>query len=161
MASTLSRATLGTPFKATSQKVDNTAPVPTRDIPSSILVMTHKLEELSSLNDNWDSYGAKRPSQSALLGAMRWASELFSPFTPDPDVFPMANGNVQLEWSQHGMDIELEISSISTCIAYVCDLRTQDEWEDKFIYDITRLARVVTELSDRNKQRHQQAAIRH
>lgn len=123
--------------------------------PPSIKEVCRKIEQLASLEDNWDSYGASRPTRHALTGALRWAYDLFTESTPTPDVFPLPNGNVQLEWSQGQMDIEIEIISISTCKAIIDDLLNDEEpQEQMFTYDLNTLATAMKELSDRSKTGH-------
>ena len=120
--------------------------------PYAIQHTVDKLNELSSLKDNWDSYGALAPSKQALIGTMQLINDLFTGSTPSPDVFPVANGSIQLEWSMHNMDIEIEI--VKNNLIRVCyeELATGEDFEREFSYDLTELAAIIDDLSDRHSQ---------
>lgn len=109
------------------------------------------IEELAELVDNWDGRGAVAPTETAVRGAFRWVGELFRGDTPKPDIFPVPNGNIQLEWSCFGLDIEIEIASISTCyVSFEDHQEGGEEWERKFTYDIGQLSHVMTLLGERS-----------
>jgi hypothetical protein len=40
---------------------------------------------------------------------------------PDPSVFPLANGGVQLEWTAGSVELDLEIEPDGTSGVFVCD----------------------------------------
>lgn len=120
--------------------------------PFSTNYVSFMVDQLSTLEDNWDSYGGHKPTPQALTGAVRWAYELFVENTPVPDVFPLANGNIQIEWSQSGLDIEIEVTSISTCNLVAEDYRSElEEVNGKtFVYQIKELVEWVDVLSARS-----------
>lgn len=60
------------------------------------------LEALAVLEDGWDSYGGKKPTDAAL----KTASEIY--------FVPVADGGVQLEMHSGGMDIEISINPDGT-----------------------------------------------
>lgn len=110
-----------------------------------------KLQDLTQLPENWDSYGALAPTKDALLGAVQLAMELFDERTPAPDVFPVPNGNIQFEWACLGLDIEIEIASNRKCVACFEDLASGENWERTFTFDLTELRSVISELTARNQ----------
>lgn len=110
-----------------------------------------KIEQVGALEDNWDSYGARRPTTKAVIGAAELAAELLESGMPEPHVFPMPNGNIQFEWSCHSMDIEIEIKSRTSCVALVEYLDTQEEWEEGFEFDFIKLREAISELAKRAK----------
>lgn len=123
-------------------------------IPRVITEAIAKLQVLTQLGGNWDSYGALAPTRDALLGAIQLAMDLFEERTPVPDVFPTPNGNIQFEWSHLGLDIEIEIESNRRCIACFENLETGENWEKIFTFDLTDLRQAIAELSARNQQQN-------
>ena len=121
-----------------------------RVVPPSVSRVVEKAKEFLTLNDNWDSYGARKTSPDAVVAAVRWASELFQEETPTPDVFPVPNGNVQIEWSCYDLEIEIEIESITKCSVFFEDLRSNESWEEEFSYDIRKLVAIISELNERH-----------
>lgn len=121
-----------------------------RVVPPAVSHVAEKVKEFLTLQDNWDSYGARKTSPDALVAAVRWASELFQEETPIPDTFPVPNGNVQIEWSCYDLEIEIEIESITKCSVFFEDLRTNESWEEDFSYDIGKLVAIISELNERN-----------
>ena len=111
-----------------------------------------KLESLSGLEDDWDSYGAKAPREAVFIGAAAWIMDIFLDETPIPDVFPVPNGNIQIEWSQGGLDIEIEVISHSRCRVSYEDLENgANSWEEEVGFDISKLSQAIIELTDRSQ----------
>jgi len=110
-----------------------------------------KLIQLANLDDNWDSYGAKKPDTVALIAATDLAHELFGGYTPIPDVFPVPNGNIQLEWSIYNLELEIEVKNGTSCSAYFHDLDTGVEWDRNFTYRLADLLEVIDILTKRNE----------
>ncbi len=76
--------------------------------------LINKAVEFLELKENWDSYGANIISEEAVYGVKFFVeSFLFHPLIPLPDIFPVPNGNIQLEWSIYDLDIEIEIHSVN------------------------------------------------
>ncbi len=119
--------------------------------PLPIITTHEKVAELTQLGDNWDGYGALSPTKEALIGAMQLAMELFEEGTPLPDVFPVPNGNIQLEWSCFGFDLEIEVISNRKLIACFDNLATDESWEKPFTFELTELRKVIEELTLRNQ----------
>lgn len=119
--------------------------------PWAITSTLKKVTELSQLADNWDGYGALSPTKEALIGAVELALELFEEGTPLPDVFPVPNGNIQLEWSCFGLDLEIEVISNRRLIACFDDLASSESWERSFTFELTKLRAVIEELTLRNQ----------
>ena len=72
--------------------------------------MHKKLEELRELGPNWDSYGGKRITGSAISQAGILLALLKAIGVDDPFIVPMSNGGIAFEWHQEGQDLEIEIS---------------------------------------------------
>lgn len=67
------------------------------------------LVRLKRLCDNWDGEGSPRPSAIALDSASELLVSLPFEDLPTPFVSPTSLGGVQLEWTQHGRELEIEI----------------------------------------------------
>jgi hypothetical protein len=119
-------------------------------IPLSIKETVTKLNELSELSNNWDSYGALSPSKKSFIGAMQLANDLFETNTPTPDIFPVPNGNIQFEWSIYGFDLEIEVAGSNSYLTSFENLNSGDEFDEKFTYDLTKLRTVLGDLTRNN-----------
>ena len=72
--------------------------------------MHPKLIELSLLENNWDSYGAKSITASALAKADLFLNALQAIQAVEPSIVPTNHSGIALEWHRNGYDIEIEIS---------------------------------------------------
>ncbi len=68
-----------------------------------------KLNQLLQLERNWDALGAMQVSETAALTAIRWLDLLSDDETFSPQIFPLPNGGVQVEWLAGGESLEIEI----------------------------------------------------
>lgn len=68
-----------------------------------------KLKELSELRDNWDSYGSRPIQQKASETAAKLLTETAKVRLPEPQIFPVPGGGLQLEWDNAKGELELEI----------------------------------------------------
>lgn len=82
----------------------------------SLLVATQKVDEIAQLPDDWDSYGALRPSGTAISMAHKLVVQLWTELGDTVDeaavpwtIAPLADGGVQLEWRGSGGAVEVEI----------------------------------------------------
>jgi hypothetical protein len=71
--------------------------------------MQDRLNELLRLPDGWDGYRANAVDLHAALGAADVALTVGATTTLPPQVFPLANGGIQLEWHAAGQSVEIEI----------------------------------------------------
>ena len=63
-----------------------------------------RLASLAELPDGWDSYGGRKPDQTALLIARTITSRV-------PSINPSGDGSVVLEWHEDGFDLEIWIEA--------------------------------------------------
>lgn len=68
-----------------------------------------KLTRFLFFEPNWDSYGGQRIDIECVAAALRVLDKITDRETPEPDVVPTSNGGVQFEWSEKGIEIEIEI----------------------------------------------------
>jgi hypothetical protein len=107
----------------------------------------HRLRELSVLEENWDSYGARPLRAEAAIFAMLVLGNAMRPTTPCPQLVPLPDGGVQLEWHEKGIDLELSISA-----PYRCELWSKIDGVEKtvlLIADFTPFERALDELARR------------
>ena len=69
-----------------------------------------KLNELLSLEEDWDSYGGKRIREDCVIAAIRLLMDCMGDSSIMPLIVPGPKGTIQLEW--HLNDIELEIECL-------------------------------------------------
>lgn len=68
-----------------------------------------KLEELSKLPENWNSYGSPAIDQKVIEVTANLLSDLAKLQMPEPEIFPVSGGGIQLEWENSNCGLELEI----------------------------------------------------
>lgn len=100
-----------------------------------------RLNELSKLNDNWyEGYG-KAPKNELLNKFGEYFKLYYNLRLPLPSIFPTIDGNIQLEWSNNSIEINLEVNLSQLDAEYLhtnldiinekkLDLSSKDGWED-------------------------------
>lgn len=75
------------------------------------------LRELSRLQPNWDSYGASPPTRLAITLAKHLLTETnnilgqYAGHRVQPElIVPLADGGVQIEWSSHMGELDIQVS---------------------------------------------------
>lgn len=68
-----------------------------------------KISELAQLPENWDGYGSLPIQQPAIEQSADVLSILSNLDLPDPQIFPVPGGGVQLEFRQASRELEIEI----------------------------------------------------
>jgi hypothetical protein len=80
-----------------------------------------KINQILSLKDDWDSYGAPQISRESLLPIMQVLSAVMTDKTSAPAVVPTSDGGIQLEWHQNGLDFEIESAPNGELTVFVED----------------------------------------
>lgn len=71
-----------------------------------------KLDHISALNDNWDGYGAEPLPERLIISA----GELIRKLRIQPEIFPTADGTIQIEYEKDNGDyLEFQFSGNGTC----------------------------------------------
>ena len=116
----------------------------TGDEPNWLFSTLDKLQAVSSLPENWDSYGGAPTTFEATLAALNFIARYLSEQAKEPTIVPATNGGIQLEWHRHSGDLEVAFSPEGTIAVYFVDSRSGDEWEMVAgNIDAGRLARAV------------------
>jgi hypothetical protein len=90
------------------------------------------LRELLLLEENWNSYGAKRVAPAAIVAALVLVDRTMGSTTPAPAVVPTVRGGVQLEWHVGSADLEVAVSPEGRYSVFFADAATDTEWERDF-----------------------------
>lgn len=119
-------------------------------IPKWLPETTKALYAILSLGDNWDTYGAKRINFETAAAVDELLREIMRPNTPAPQLVPVANGYIQIEWHLGDIDFEIEVESLSESQVFFADARHENAaWEGKINYDLSKLVSFVNLLTDR------------
>lgn len=78
------------------------------EVPDWFPLILPALSQCLFLKENWDSYGARRIFPEAVESAVSILASL-PRNVPKPAIVPTSEGNIQLEWHESGIDLELEV----------------------------------------------------
>jgi hypothetical protein len=106
--------------------------------------VVRRLTDLLSLRDNWDSYGAVKPSTTSAVELFKVLIAVANPDTPAPSIVPSPLGHFQAEWHLNGADLEVEVVTPTKIIVSFSD--GSDAWEEELDVDVTRLAQAVRRI---------------
>jgi hypothetical protein len=111
--------------------------------------VTKRLNELCQLNTGWDGY---RASPVSFMNANFAASVLASAClldTPEPQIVPGTNGDLQIEWHTEAADIELHVRAPYDVRAWRTTQTAPEEDEEIHLTtDFAIVARWLAELSE-------------
>ena len=88
-----------------------------------------QLGHLLSLEENWDSYGAKRVSFHSAVAMLNLIPSIAAAESPVPTLVPTNVGGIQLEWHENNIDLEIEIGPRGKPQVYVFDASSETEFE--------------------------------
>ncbi|MGH8589599.1 MAG: hypothetical protein ACREXX_09795 [Gammaproteobacteria bacterium] len=78
--------------------------------PTWLYPALHRLQHLSRLGDNWDSYGGRPLTDKAILTALSVIARLLCDESVPPAIVPTSEGGVQLEWHREGDELEIRVT---------------------------------------------------
>lgn len=85
-----------------------------------ILEALKRLETISILQKDWDSYGGEAPAAAAISTAQKFIGDLNRMQKPAPFfVAPISDGGIQMEWLGLGGALEVEIAPIGGSFNYL------------------------------------------
>jgi len=104
----------------------------------------YKILGLSNLEENWDSYGGKPTDQIIINKTVELIQSLSFPYDemPLPAVIPTSEGGLQLEWSEGGKELEIEIRSSGDIEWFMC--QNGEPIEEGFVKEIAQLNSLVS-----------------
>ncbi len=94
--------------------------------------VTKAIEALSTLKQNWDSYGAPPIDPNIVSAALKFVRLLPENIASRPRVVPMSPGNLQLEWHHGRKILELEFETPATIHFLKWDADKDFSEEDTF-----------------------------
>jgi len=101
---------------------------------------------LEGLASNWDSYGARPVTKSAITGAIRFLEVAAGWRLPKPAIVPASNGEIQLEWHQRGVDAEIYVMSDGRIAASVDVDGVENEFDMLDERDYSKLKQKLSRL---------------
>ena len=108
------------------------------------------LQKLYDLSPNWDSYDALKIDTRSLESTLRFLLEFLPSNAPLPAIIPTPNGNVQIEWHEGGIDLEIEIRTHGVHDYYFCDIQKNIEVEKVFTGNVAPLREYIETLAQRS-----------
>jgi hypothetical protein len=122
--------------------------------PAKWLKQTNNLlYSIIGLDNNWDSYGAKRISSKVAEAVSDLLCDIMQRTTPAPQIVPSANGSMQLEWHLKGIDLEIEVKSFSKFHVFFEDAQNIElPWEGDIDVDLSKLVCYINLLTNRVQQ---------
>lgn len=91
--------------------------------------VSERFDYLLSLPLGWDGHQAVPIKNEHALAAGKFLSVVMAPDTAAPAIVPTADGGVQVEWHQGGVDVEMFFGDCDDDALYVHDVASGKEWE--------------------------------
>jgi hypothetical protein len=121
-------------------------------IPKWLEQTTKALLAIVALDDDWDSYGAKRISPKIASAVVELLRDIMFSSTPVPQIVPAANGSIQLEWHIADIDLEIEVESLARSQVLFEDKQNEEPgWEGEISNDLSKLVHYIQLLTARVK----------
>lgn len=110
--------------------------------------IARRLAGLLELSSGCYRADARRLDPDALITAARVIAEGISAGLPEPELFPVPDGGVQVEWRAGPVELELEIEPGQQAIVFVCDdEQTNQQIDGELGRDGSRLALAFARLA--------------
>ena len=91
--------------------------------------LLQRISELGELKENWNSYEARPIDPYCAVKTIIFLLSMLDADTPMPIIVPTNRGGIQLEWHRSGVDLEIEIESISRLHVFFADEESGEESE--------------------------------
>jgi hypothetical protein len=91
--------------------------------PIWLVAIWRQIDHLLLLGENWNSEGAPSISFEAAMGALMFLLQNSLHDMPAPQVMPMSDGGVQIEWHILGTDFELAFPPLEPPSFYYSDAK--------------------------------------
>lgn len=111
--------------------------------PEWLYPVLDKLQQLSKLGDNWDSYHAQPVSDSAIFAALVVMAHVLKDGSTAPTIVPISEGGVQMEWYGNGEELEIRVGALGDISAFRFDERAGQEVDGVTLADLSRLLRLT------------------
>jgi hypothetical protein len=109
--------------------------------PAWLYPVLDKLQHVSRLAENWDSYGGDAPSDKSVYTALAILSQILRGESSAPALVPLSEGGVQLEWHGDGEELEIRIGANGQISAFRFDEKAGrgEEIDQVTLSDLSRL----------------------
>ncbi len=126
----------------------STASGPPEGLVDSTLRLDRRLDELTTLASNWDGSGAQSVDRGALRLAGAVIIQALRAGLPEPEIFPVPDGGVQIEWQAGPVELELEIECGGQVGVFVCDdEQAAQQIDGQIPEDLSRFALALARLN--------------
>jgi len=107
------------------------------------LPMLEKICELGTLPPNWNSYRSKPIRTEAAVASISTLLNLLGPNDTPPSIVPTSRGGILLEWHENGIDLEVDVRSLSHVHLAYDDGDTQEEIDRASLESIEEKLRMM------------------
>jgi hypothetical protein len=109
--------------------------------PDWLYPVLDKLQHVSQLAENWDSYGGQAPSDESIYTALAVLSRILRGESSAPTLVPLSEGGVQIEWHGDGEELEIRIGANGEISAFRFDEKVGrgEEIDQVTLLDLSRL----------------------
>ncbi|MBC7203963.1 MAG: hypothetical protein H5U29_10675 [Pusillimonas sp.] len=108
--------------------------------------LTQRLNELMKLEEGWDGYQAKAISFLNVVFAQNLINSVCTASSPEPQVVPGFNEDLQIEWYLNNGDIELWVQGPNNVLAWYENHLLQKEQELELSTDFSEVSLWLKEL---------------
>lgn len=122
-------------------------------------VAIDKFKELCDLQLGWDGYNAGPVTFENAYFAMEMLKACCGPDAPIPSIVPGFSGDLQIEWHENGVSIELHVLGPYNVQAWHKSVKTPADGENvHLINDFMIVAKWLAEITEHNGLRTHTAA---
>jgi hypothetical protein len=109
-----------------------------------------ELNELLTLPNGWDTYGAPAVSYDAAYLTLRVLTSVMRPQSRLPRIEPTALGGVSLEWFKNGVEVAIDVTPSRQVTAFFTNRHTSETWEGELNEAPARFWHELVVLSQAN-----------
>lgn len=102
------------------------------------------VDALRHLAAGWDGWRAQPLTEAAVVAALTIAFRLVDGHHLLPQIFPLPDGGLQLEWHVFGTDVEIEVDGSGSPFGFATDATGRTLWAGEFdVEDVPALANLA------------------
>lgn len=102
--------------------------------------------DLLQMPPNWDGYGASQTRPQILHQAFVLLADIMESDAPPPNVVPLSDGGVQVEWHRHGHNLEIEFPADEPPTFYYYQDHSETECEGHVSRNFNQIQRYIAGL---------------
>jgi hypothetical protein len=126
--------------------IENSTKVPPAAPANWMNEVIARVQDLSTLEKNWDGRGSAAVKAEVLYFAvLNVLAASAAPSTVAPSMIPLGNGGIQMVWSNEDAELEVEVAAPLEVIVYFHNRRTNEEREFSTGADFSELGRILKE----------------